>query len=495
MDEQENKTVQEPIKDINNANDNEGGKYNLGPIQEPITKNNNTALVIILVVAILVICGSVVAMFVKSWIKDEIKSPEEFKGETTGQPNKNGNVDVYKEPEIDPYENFKNLTWATQITSDASIKDNKVYYGEVELDLEIEGTYKAIEVVKSISTAKVYLLTEDGEVWSFNVYFMTPGGEVDNVTRHLEDTKVLEMIYRDTNTLECIYFLTEKGELIDINKIPYDKYDFLGSISSNNATKIPYDENNYLYHWNEKKKEYEQIINKSKQKISAAKVIELATMDEVLIFTSKGYLFKYDGKTNVATQVEKDIKSVDFYKFKTTGDINMVITPKEGIRTVKYNVTYVYNVKDGTTMNLESLKTLDAYEKHKSIKWADSYESVGESINYRKIYCENDDMAYLVIGEADTAAKPLTLIDGVPVKAHIYRTMNALIDAEVTEAYVLTEEGKAYEVNADNGVTSELTNLSKYNIIDMACMGEEYKMMCFLTDTGDLLTYNGNLYE
>lgn len=503
MDEQENKIIQEktPVNNIdalnnedNTINNNESSKYNLGPIEEQVTKKNNTPLLIILVVAVLVICCAVVAMFVKSWTEGEIKTPEEFKGEQSGD---NNEVNVYAEPKFDPYENFKNLTWATETTSFAKIKDNKVYYGEteIELNLDIEGTYKSIEVVEYTSTAKVYLLTEEGAVWSFNVYFMTASNEVDNVTRHLEDAKVLEMIYRDTNSIECIYFLTEKGELVDINKVPYDKYDFIGIVANNTTAKLPYDENNYLYHWNEKKNEYEQIVNKAKQKISASKVIELASMDELLIYTTRGYLFKYDAKSNVASQIGADIKSIDFYEFKTTESINMVITSKSGPKTVKYSVESAYDIVKGAPINLEDLKVLDAYSKYKNVAWVDSHEEIGEGDNYRQVYCEGEEGAFIVIGKSMTAAKNLSLIEGQPIKAHIYRTMNALIGAEVTEAYVLTEEGKVYEVNAENGITSELTTLSKYNIIDMVCMGEEYKMMCFLTDAGELLTYNGNIYE
>ncbi len=501
MEEQENKVTpepmqtNEPIQNVNptdNVEPNAHSKYNLGPIEEPVPKKNNTLLVVLLVLAILVICGAVVGMFVKSWTDGEIKTPEEFKGE---EGNKNNEVNVYTEPVADPYENFKNVTWSTTKSEDAKIKDNKVYYGEVELDLDIEGTYKAIEVVKSISTSKVYLLTEEGAVWSFNVYFMTPGGEVDNITRHLEDTKVLEMTYRDTNSIECIYFLTEKGELIDINRIPYDKYDFVGTISSSSTAKIPYDSNNYLYHWNAKKNEYEQIVNKAKQKVAATKIIETADIDGVLILTAKGYLFKYDGTSSTATQLMSDVKSIDFYEFKDTYSVNMVITPKEGPKTVKYNVVYAYDIATGSTISLENVKVLDPYAKYKNVVWADSHEEIGEGENYREIYCEGEDGVFIVIGESSRVAKNLSFISGEGKKAHVYRTVNALIDAEVTEAYVVTHTGKAYEVNMDNGVTSELTNLSEYNIIDMACMGEEYKMMVFLTDAGELLTYNGNFYD
>lgn len=508
MNEQENnvveqKPMQENIQDIpdtqntnlaDNPVSNEPSKYNLGPIEEPIEKKNNMPLIIVLVLAVLVICGAVVGMFVKSWTEGEIKTPEEFKGETTEQTG-NKKEEENKEPVIDPYENFKNLTWASTKSGEATIKDNKVYYGEVELNLDIEGTYKAIEVVKSISTSKVYLLTEEGAVWSFNVYFMVPGGEVDNVTRHLEDTKALEMIYRDTNSIECIYFLTESGELIDINKIPYDKYDFVGVVSNTSTSKLPYDANNYLYHWNAKKNEYEQIVNKAKQKVAATKIIETANMEGVLILTAKGYLFKYDGSSSVAVQVMSDVKSIDFYKNKSEGGIDLIITPKEGPKTIKHDVVYAYDITSGAVVNLENVKTLDPYAKYKNVAWADSHEEIGKGENYRKIYCEGEEGVFIVIGETTTAAKKLTFISGKGKKAHVYKTINALIDAEVTEAYVVTYEGKVYEVNMDNGVTSELTALSEYNIIDMACMGNEYKMMVFLTDAGELLTYNGNIYE
>lgn len=508
MNEQENNVMeQNPIQEniqeipntqntnlVDNPANNEPSKYNLGPIQEPVTKKNNTPLIIVLILAILVICGAVVGMFVKSWTEGEIKTPEEFKGETTEQTG-NKKEEENKEPVTDPYENFKNLTWASKKSGEAAIKDNKVYYGEVELDLDIEGTYKAIEVVKSISTSKVYLLTEEGAVWSFNVYFMVPGGEVDNLTRHLEGTKALEMIYRDTNSIECIYFLTEEGSLIDVNKIPYDKYDFVGIISNGTTIKIPYDSNNYLYHWNEKKNEYEQIVNKAKQKVAAAKIIETTDVEGMLILTAKGYLFKYNGTSSIATQIMSDVKSIDFYGFKDTYSVNMIITPKEGPKTVEYNVIFAYDVAKGANISLEDVKILDPYAKYKNIVWADSYEEIGEDENYRKIYCEGEEGVFIVIGETTPAAKQLSFISGEGKKTHVYRTKNALIDAEVTEAYVVTYEGKAYEVNMDNGVTTELTALSEYNIIDMACMGDEYKMMVFLTDAGELLTYNGNIYE
>ncbi len=508
MNEQDNNILnQEPIQEniqntldtpnmnlVENPENNEHSKYNLGPIEEPLQKKNNIPLIIALVLAILVICGAVVGMFVKSWTEGEIKTPEEFKGETNEQAG-NNNEEGNKEPVTDPYENFKNLTWSSTKSGEAKIKDNKVYYGEIELELNIEGTYKAIEVVKSISTSKVYLLTEEGEVWSFNVYFMTPGGEVDNVTRHLEDMKALEMIYRDTNSIECIYFLTENGELIDINKIPHDKYDFVGIISNSSTSKIPYDSNNYLYHWNAKKNEYEQIVNKAKQKVAATKIIEMANEEGILILTSKGYLFKYDGTSSIATQVMSDVKSIDFYEFKDTYSINMVITPKNGPKTVKYDVVSAYDVVSGTAIGLDEVKVLDPYAKYKNIVWADSHEEIGEGENYREIYCEGEEGVFIVIGKSPRTVKNLSLISGQGKKTHVYRTINALIDVEVTEAYVVTHEGKAYEVNMDNGVTTELTALSEYKIIDMACMGAEYKMMVFLTDAGELLTYNGNIYE
>ena len=505
MNEQENNVmeqnpVQENIQDIpvvQDANDvdnpvnSEPGKYNLGPIEEPVKKKNSILLVIALVVAILVICGAVVGMFVKSWTEGEIKSPEEFKGETTEQ--KNNNEEENKELVKDPYENFKNLTWASIKSGDVKIKDNKVYYGDVALDLDIEGTYKAIEVVKSAVMDKVYLLTEEGAVWTFFVYFMTSIGEIDTVTRQLEDVKVLEMIYRDTNANECIYFLTEEGELIDINKIPYDKYNFVGAITISSGVKIPYDSNNYLYHWNDKKKEYEQIVNKAKQKVAAYKVIESETINGVFILTAKGYLFKYEGESSVAVQVMSDVKSIDLYKFKYEGTLNMVITPKSGPKTVKYNVVSAYDVTSGTNIDLANLKILDPYAKYNDITWPESDVAIGEGEEYRRIYCE-DGTAYLVVGKTG-GEKTLSLISGSAEKVCLYKTNNALIDAEVTEAYVLTDTGKAYEVNPDSGVTSELTALSEYNIIDMVCMGDEYKMTVFLTDIGELLTYNGNLYE
>ncbi|MBR6640762.1 MAG: hypothetical protein IKL08_01000 [Clostridia bacterium] len=502
MNEQENNVVgQEPVQEniqntnpIDNTENNEPGKYNLGPIEEPIAKKNTLPLVIALILAILVICGAVVGMFVKSWTEGEIKTPEEFKGETTGQTD-NKKEEENKESVKDPYENFKNLTWSSTKSSEVTIKDNEVYYGEVKLDLDIEGTYKAVEEVKSISTSKVYLLTEEGAVWSFNVYFMVPGGEVDNVTRHLEDTKVLEMTYRDTNSIESIYFLTENGELLDINRIPYDKYDFVGTISSIGLSKIPYDSNNYLYHWNAKKNEYEQIVNKAKQKVAATKIIETGDVDGIFILTAKGYIFKYDGSSSTATQLMSNVKSIDFYEFKETHSLNMVITPKEGPKMVKYNVVSAYDIASGTTISLDSVKVLDPYAKYKNVVWADSHEEIGEDENYRQIYCEGEEGVFIVIGKSPRTVKNLSLISGEGKKAHVYRTINALIDAEVTEAYVITDDGKAYEVNMDNGVTTELTALSEYNIIDMACMGDRYKMMVFLTDAGELLTYNGNFYD
>ena len=160
--------IRESLGLIQDEDKTEPGKYNLGPIEEPIKKKNKTMLVIVLVIAILVILGAVVGMFVKSWTDGEIKSPEEFKGETTTETD--NKKEENKEPVVDPYENFKNLTWSTNKSNTFSLKDNSIYYEDEMLVLNIEGTYKSIEAVSQKYMYTVYLLTEEGKAWKFNVY-------------------------------------------------------------------------------------------------------------------------------------------------------------------------------------------------------------------------------------------------------------------------------------------------------------------------------------
>ena len=166
--------IRESLGLIQDEDKTEPGKYNLGPIEEPIKKKNKTMLVIVLVIAILVILGAVVGMFVKSWTDGEIKSPEEFKGETTTETD--NKKEENKEPVVDPYENFKNLTWSTNKSNTFSLKDNSIYYEDEMLVLNIEGTYKSIEAVSQKYMQTVYLLTEEGKAWTFNVYIQDDKG-------------------------------------------------------------------------------------------------------------------------------------------------------------------------------------------------------------------------------------------------------------------------------------------------------------------------------
>ncbi|MBR6688437.1 MAG: hypothetical protein IKL68_00260 [Clostridia bacterium] len=260
-----------------------------------------------------------------------------------------GNED--EEITIDPYAKHKNVEFAgtkdTVKNITLYIENGKVYSKDSSNGKKT--LWKTVGTPKKIlfnpPAVSAIVVTEEGKAYDVSY-------DVCEELKELSKYTIIDIARINNHTFETIYYLTSDGKLIDINGVSYDKYSFVNTVGYGKMWQIPVDKNNYGYHYNYDKDEYVVITNKAKAKVSFSKIY---TFEEfILIQSSKGKLFKYDGESNIAN--EESSSFVSRIERKVDGDNTNIVVTFMDLSTKEYKeVTSAYDVKADKEIDINKL--------------------------------------------------------------------------------------------------------------------------------------------
>jgi len=458
---------------------------------------NKVTVPAIIIIAVVVIINILTAVHAKqiaddlmSGSKDQINNEivnKDDKEDTNKDNEENNEQEDDKQDEnegkedegFDPYSNYKNIVWATSKDDGFYIKNDKVYY------LRLDGKEEVWNLpgipVKVLSDEKgnglqVNVITKEGKVYGLL--------SMNDYEQILPKEKVIDMTLIDNYTFERYYYLTADGKLIDENGVSYNKYSFVAQYSMGKPYGgISIDKNGYGYHYNYDKKTYEVIISKTNSATLSMSKIYTTDLYGTIIVTSYNKLFKYDGKSNKATQITGDVSSVK--KIVDGDNTDLLITFKDGTTKVFDNIIDAYDVKNKKYIDLKSITTFDPYAKYTNMTWrsvttVDFSESISYKIENGVVYNYDNGKKTKVAGITGTAKKMRTTKDG----------------GGAFSCYVLVDEGVIYRIYNLEKTATKVTDLSKYNIIDIT---ETYnytmETIYYLTEDGKLIDKNGVSYD
>jgi len=363
--------------------------------------------------------------------QDEEKEDKQEDKEPEKEPEQEPEKEPNKEPEkIDPYKDYQSIVWAGKTAQDTNIKNNKLYFNNKEVKINISGTLKSVHTIIIGGFPTIYVLTEEGKAWCIgldDIVYNT----ISSKQQLLSNKKILDMVALKTYTNKysdtTVYFLTEDAKLIDEKGVSYNKYNFVSSLKDfSQDGYISFDKNNYGYYYNESKNTYSVIVSKSNSaKLTFSKVY--AVGQKLLVQTAYNKLFEYTWTGNKATQVGGTIASIK--KTKNGDAVNLVITFEDGLVKTYNNVTYGWNIKTNKEIDLNSLAT------YIEPTWSDK-TSLDTEIKDNQLYLYNKPLKIKAIGTLKSVETYLK--GGFPV------------------IYVLTEEGKAWRIYIDNIVTLDI---------------------------------------
>lgn len=457
---------------------------------------NKVTVPAIIIIAVVIIINIVIAVQVKQEvddildeIKDQINNEVVNKDDNAEINNDtdNNQGEINNEEVVDPYANYKDTKWADKSSKDTEIKNDKLYFLNKEVKLNIKGSLKSVETIIVGGFPTIYVVTSENEAW-----FIALDDIVNNTVsvskRLLPKEKVVDMVALKTYTSNysdtTVYFLTQTGKLIDENNVSYDKYNFVDSY--HDVTKdmyISFDKDLNGYYYNSKNNTYTAIVSKSTGARLAFSKLYSASQ-KILIVTAYNKLFEYNGTSNKATQIPGEVSNVK--KIVDGEKIDLLITFKDGSTKLVERADYAYDVKNKKEITLASLATFDPYANYKKHVWNTSTKvdtTVGNIIEIKsgKLYSTDT-----INGNKTTQ---ITGIVGTPKK------LKFTILGGAAAVYVLTDKGIIYLVDG-GGIIAKTADLSQYNVIDMTIIdnhGQEYNY--YLTADGKLIDKNGVSYS
>ena len=128
----------------------------------------------------------------------------------------------------------------------------------------------------------------------------------------------------------------------------------------------------------------------------------------------------------------------------------------------------------------------DPYANYKQVKWA---EITAESRTGAEITISRDKKVSVTY---DGIEKQVTGISGTPAK------VISTIGGGIPFFYILTEEGRVYNLEEWDSEAILIADLSKYKVIDMTPHingNDRYDAMCFLTEDANIIDSQGKSYN
>lgn len=479
-------------------------------------KNGQVVLIILLVLILgvliaLTIAISAMAKINKDTINNQDKVQENVSAGNNDQTNSkdevdnsgNASDDEKKEEEtVDPYANYKKITWSTKkqtlkggVTIEVDGTSVKVTCDNKNSKHDFEEPIKSVCTWLNGGIPVFYVLTESGyvhELITDDVYYMIEG---TRIVKDLAKYKIIDMTTKAGGVIDVpVYFLTESGKLVNSEGITYETLnrDFAGVLTLDKGHQIPYDPNGYGYHWDDKNNKYVEIVSKSTgAKLSMSKLFLVD--DGVVIVTAYNKVFLYDGESSKAKQITGDVKAIERKENDRTN--SLVIRFTNNNNSVFENVSKGYDFKNKKEINISKLDKFSPYKGYDEIVWCGR-----ESKLYSNFVLWANENSSAVILQWQG-------LDGVlnGISTHILsetiKSVCAWMNGGIPVFTVLTQSGKVYQVvdSKDNFMLDteiELKQLSKYNIVEMTMdlNPEEYAVQpYFLTSEGRIVDWDGKV--
>lgn len=293
------------------------------------SKRKNVYITIFVITTIIASCTAVY-FYLKA---NNSKIPQNNLSESSNESKDEIKLNNENSKEFDIYSKYSFIKWATnndkfENNLQVNIVDNtKVafYYNdkkEKELDLKI-GNIKSVMGISNGGMFQAYVLLDNGEVAIAN---FTEDKVIFNNALKNYNIKIVDMGKTEESLVECCYFLTSDGNLVNIEGFYYEQInrDFVKKYGNLGNT-IYEDKDGKLYHY-ESSANYKPIIDEDNNMIKAENlffqssstrndILSKGVSERAIIITKDNKLYYHDN-SNVYSYQVKPGKIVQKFEIK-----------------------------------------------------------------------------------------------------------------------------------------------------------------------------------